>query len=287
MSFGGTERSSDNAEREHFDISRMVVKIGSNALTEGGTKENPLNLNLIHDIARQCSYLIRNGVQVVIVSSGAVACGRYLLPIEEHGPKDRQIEAAFGQPTVIGTWVTAFKEHGIVAGQALITAQDLKAAEKVMREALVFGALIVNINDVVSAEALQGNFGLTDNDSTAYIAALAIEADRVAMLTNEDGVLDKNKNIVEDGSLADKLAHFGEISKKGTGGMTTKVKIMQNLASRGIGGAIARASRKDIILEIARNTAKDCTLFEAKSSPSTLLRTSNIARQDRLHRAGL
>jgi len=133
-----------------------------------------------------------------------------------------------------------------------------------MKEALVFGALVVNINDVVSAEALQGDFGLTDNDSTAYIAALAIEADKVAMLTNEDGVLDKNKNIVEDGSLADKLAHFGEISEKGTGGMTTKVQIMQRLASKGIGGAIAKASRKDIILEIARNTAKQCTFFEPK-----------------------
>lgn len=263
MSFIGAERLSGNAEHEHFDIHRMVVKIGSNALTEGGTKENPLNLNLIRDIARQCSYLIKNGVQVVIVSSGAVACGRNLLPIEEHGPKDRQVEAAFGQPTVIGAWVTAFKEHGVVAGQALITAQDLKPAEKVMKQALVFGALVVNINDVVSAEALQGDFGLTDNDSTAYIAALAIEADRVAMLTNEDGVLDKNKNIVEDGSHVDKLAHF-ETSKKGTGGMATKVEIMQKLASRGIGGTIARASRKDIIFEIARGNAKGCTTFKPK-----------------------
>ena len=182
MSFGGTERASGNVEREHFDIHRMVVKIGSNALTEGGSRENPLNLNLIRDIAEQCSHLIRNGVQVVIVSSGAVACGRNLLSVKEHGPKDRQIEAAFGQPTVIGTWVTAFKEHGIVAGQALITAQDLKAASKVMKKALAFGALVVNIDDVLSAEALQGNFGLTDNDSTTYVAALAIEADKVAMI---------------------------------------------------------------------------------------------------------
>lgn len=266
MAFSGAERSSSGVEREQFGIRRMVVKIGSKALTEDGTKDNPLNTELIEDIARQCSYLIKNEVQVVIVSSGAVACGRNLLSIEEHGPRDRQIEAAFGQPSVIEAWVSAFRKYDVVAGQALITARDLPAAEKVMRDALAFGALILNINDVVSAEAVDDNFELVDNDSTTHIAAFAIGADAVAMLTSEDGVLDKDSKVIEDGSNVDNFEQFAEASDEGTGGMITKVGIMQDLSYGGIRGAIAKASRKDIILEIARGNAKGCTIFEPKKS---------------------
>src|SRR3989339_139755 len=115
MSNAGIERESERVEQENF--------------------------------ARQCSHLYQNGVNVVIVSSGAVACGHNLLSsAEEQNTPDRQVEAVFGQPTLIGTWVGAFRKFGVVAGQALITENDLEEARKVLQRSLKSGVVIVNAN---------------------------------------------------------------------------------------------------------------------------------------------
>src|SRR3990167_8913887 len=166
MQFGGSERQ-PSSERKLFVTQRLVVKIGSNVITEGATKEKHLNAEFIDNVARQCSELFKSSVEVVIVSSGAVASGRNLLHIEEHDIRDKQVEAVFGQPTLIGTWVEAFKKFGVVAGQALITENDLEEARKVLQRSLKSGVVIVNANDAVSTTEMEAFLRLADNDRMA------------------------------------------------------------------------------------------------------------------------
>lgn len=264
MLFNGTEREPGSVEQEKFATSRLVVKIGSNVITEGSTKENPLNTELIDDIARQCSHLYKSGVEVVIVSSGAVACGRKLLSIEEHDIRDRQVEAVYGQPTLIGTWVEAFRKYGVVAGQALITENDLDEAKRVLRKSLKSGVVIVNWNDAVNTDEMRAFMRLADNDNSAAEVADAIEADTLLIVTDVEGVLDSSGRLIEDGSSINKDNVFFQGSDKGTGGMSTKVEVLKDSTTRGIRGVIAGAKRQDFILEIAKGNNVSCTTFQPR-----------------------
>ena len=264
MSFTDSERQFGGVEKEQFNTHRLVVKIGSNAITEGSTKDNPLNTELIDNIARQCSDLFKNGVEIVIVSSGAVACGRNLLTIEEHNTGDRQVEAVFGQPTLTGTWVEAFKRYGVVAGQALITENDLNEAKNVLRKSLKSGVVIVNWNDAVNSDQMRAFMRLADNDHSAAEVADAIGADTLLILTDVEGVFDPNNSLIEDGSLINDDNIFFQGSDKGTGGMATKVNVLKDSSKKGIKGIIAGTKRRDFILEIARGNTQGHTLFQPK-----------------------
>ena len=185
----------------------------------------------------QCSHIYKNGVDVTIVSSGAVACGRHLLSkgnIEEDDIQDRQVEAVFGQPTLIGAWVAAFRKYGVKAGQALITENDEEF--------------------LVSA----------DNDRLAAFVATTVKADTVLILTDVEGVLDTNNDLIEDGSLIKDDVPFYQSSEKGTGGMTSKVRVLKELSNQGVKGIIAGAKQQNIILKAARgNTRGISTTFQA------------------------
>ncbi len=258
------ERDLPGAEQESFITHRIVIKIGSNVLTEGATADNPLNTELIDSIARQCSHLYKNGVDVIIVSSGAVACGRHLLSIEERSLQDRQVEALYGQPTLIGTWVQAFKKYRVIVGQALITENDLEEAQKVLQKSFKSGVIIVNANDAVSVSEMQQFLVSADNDRLAGFVAETIEADTIILLTDVDGVLDSKGRLIEDGFRIDNTIQFRQGSDRGTGGMRSKVETLRELASNTrIRGVIASAKQEDVILEIARgNTKGRGTIFQ-------------------------
>lgn len=264
MQVGGAERQSGNTEREHYATQRLVVKIGSNVITEGATKESPLNNEFIDNVARQCSELFKSGIEIVIVSSGAVASGRNLLSIEEHDIRDRQVEAVFGQPTLTSTWVEAFKRYGVVAGQALITENDLDEAKNVLRKSLKYGVVIVNWNDAVNSDEMRAFMRLADNDHSAAEVADAIGADMLLIVTDVEGIFDSNNRLIEDGSLINDDNIFFRGSDKGTGGMATKVNVLKESAKKGIRGIIAGAKRQDFILEIARGNTQGHTLFQPK-----------------------
>lgn len=265
MSNTGAERQPGGVEQEHFVTRRIVVKIGSSTITEDATKENPLNIDLIDDIARQCSQLYRSGIDVVIVSSGAVACGRHLLSIDENDIRDKQVEAVYGQPTLIGTWVNAFRKYGVIAGQALITENDLNEAKSVLQKALKSGVVIVNANDAVSTAEMEEFLVSADNDRLAGFVANTIEADTILILTDVEGVLDANRVLVKDGFLIDESILFHQDSSTGTGGMKSKVEVLKDLANRGIKGIITSAKHNNVVLEAARgNTEGKSTIFQAR-----------------------
>ncbi|OGD83072.1 hypothetical protein A3A54_00200 [Candidatus Curtissbacteria bacterium RIFCSPLOWO2_01_FULL_39_62] len=262
MQFGGSERQ-PSSERKLFVTQRLVVKIGSNVITEGATKEKPLNAEFIDNVARQCSELFKSSVEVVIVSSGAVASGRNLLHIEEHDIRDKQVEAVFGQPTLIGTWVEAFKKFGVVAGQALITENDLEEGKNVLRKSLKHGVVIVNWNDAVNSDEMRAFMRLADNDHGAAEVAEAIDADTLLLVTDVEGVIDAKGQLIEDGSQINDDDIFFEGSDKGTGGMVTKVKVLKDLAQKGIQGIITGTKQQDFILKVAKGNTGGRTSFQS------------------------
>jgi len=265
MSGTGLERQSGGIEQEQFASRSIVVKIGSSTITRGATKESPLNVDLIDDIARQCSQLYKNGVDVVIVSSGAVACGRHLLSIDEDDIRDKQVEAVYGQPTLISTWVNAFRKHGVVAGQALITENDLEEAKKVLPKSLKSGVVIVNRNDAVSTDEMEAFLRLADNDYNTQEVAEIIDADTVLLLTDVDGVLDSNNQLIENSSSIDGETRFFQSSDIGTGGMVTKVRVCKDLSEKGKRCVIANGSRMDVVLDVARGKTLGYTTFQPKT----------------------
>ncbi len=258
------ERRTTTEEQEGFQSKRIVVKIGSSTITHGATKENPLNNSLIDNIARQCSELYKSGVEIVIVSSGAVACGRHLLSIDEADIRDKQIYAVYGQPTLIGKWVDAFKRNGVVAGQALITEDDLEEAKKVLPRALKNGVVIVNRNDAVSTDEMQAFLSLADNDHNAQEVAEIICADTVVLLTDVDGVLDNDRTLIEDGSSIFGDSHYFPGSDVGTGGMLTKVLVSRELSKKGVRSIIANGNRDNVVLDVARGMTTGYTTFQPK-----------------------
>jgi len=252
-------------EAEKFQTSRMVVKIGSSTITEGGTTEQPLNLILINSIARQCSELFKSGIQVAIVSSGAVASGKNLLGTTENTIRDRQVEAVFGQPALIHAWIEAFHKYEICAGQMLLMEDDLTKPLTTLKQSLKKGPVIINANDATSSQEMKQLLVSADNDKLASFVALSVDADTLIILTDVDGVKDTKGCVIEDGSLIKGNVVFNRMSKDGTGGMKSKVNVLENVTKHGIKGVIA-AAKGDIILDVARGTATDCTVFKAEQS---------------------
>lgn len=257
----------ENHEQEKFVIQRMVVKIGSSTIIEGGTYEQPLNLDLITSIANQCSILFKAGVEVAIVSSGAVASGKSLLEIDEQSVSDRQIEAIFGQPALIHAWIEAFRRFGIIAGQILLTENDLKTPPETLKKALKKGVVVINANDAINSQEMEQFLVSADNDKLAGFVAKAIGADTLLILTDVDGVKDGNGCVIEDGMEINETIVFVNKSKPGTGGMASKVMVLQELAKLQIKGVIASPGEK-IVLDAARGTLSGCTVFDIVKSTS-------------------
>lgn len=251
----------NNTEKEKFFTQTIVIKVGSNALTQGATQEQPLDLDLIDDIARQCSILFKSGVKVVLVSSGAVASGKQLLGKKEEDMVDRQVEALFGQPGLMREWVGNFKKYGVKCGQVLVTEIDLPKAVPVIKRAIEEGIVIVNENDTVSDEEMRQFLVSADNDRLAGFVTARMGADTLLTLTNVRGVLDGEGKLVEDGKSA-KVEMLDGKSEAGTGGMKSKVYVSMLASQSGKDAYIASASYPDIILKVARREAKGiCTVF--------------------------
>lgn len=183
--FGSNQEKPINQEqKERFIARRMVVKIGSSLISKDG---DPLNREFMDDIARQSSRLFKSGVEVFIVSSGAVVGGDWLIRekgidinqlfsvhlqslTEEEGKVflDR-VRAFYGQAELMSAWREAFAHYGILAGQGLYEDKDLKKTNtrEVLESCCKIGVPIINANDAVSDFEMR-QFALSaDNDKLA------------------------------------------------------------------------------------------------------------------------
>lgn len=240
----------------------MVVKIGSSTLINS---EGKLNRSYISQLADQAAQLRRLGWQLVIVSSGAVACGLDILGISKR-PADMpslQAAASVGQIGLASVYDEEFSARGLVSSLVLLTRHDtanrtsyLHARDTMLRLLELGVTPIVNENDTTSVEEIK--FG--DNDTLAAVVSCLIKADLCVICSDIDGLytanpqLDPSATLIEQvcGIDADILGLAGDsTSSVGTGGMITKLKAARVLMTAGIPMVICHGKAEHQLVDLA------------------------------------
>ena len=239
-----------------------VVKIGSSLLTSFG---NGLARESIHDWAGQIHQLRQDGIDVVLVSSGSIAEGMARMGWTErpHALYKLQAAAAVGQMGLIQAYESAFKEYGVHTAQILLTHEDLSHRRRYLNARSTLRTLlemkivpIVNENDTVVTDEIR--FG--DNDTLGALVANLVEAERLVILTDTNGLYDTdptvhaNAKLIETAQAGDlaleKMAGAGAPGKLGRGGMLTKIQAAAKAARSGATTVIANGQKEQILLAI-------------------------------------
>lgn len=246
---------------------RLVVKIGSALLTNDGRGLDVEALGLWVD---QMAALVKQGVELVVVSSGSVAEGMSRLGWKQRPEQlhELQAAAAVGQMGLVQTWEAQFKRHGIHTAQILLTHDDLSDRKRylngrsTLRALLDFGVVpIVNENDTVVTDEIR--FG--DNDTLGALVTNVVEADGLIILTDQLGLFDKDPRKHSDASLiTERFAGDRELDAMaggsagvlGRGGMQTKLRAARLAARSGaftviaggrIEGVLSRLRQGDVV----------------------------------------
>jgi len=256
---------------------RCVIKIGSALLTNDGSA---LNTAGIVTWVEQISALRNSGVEVVLVSSGAVAEGMCRLGLTKRPDTvhDLQAAAAVGQMGLIQSYESAFSKFDLHTAQVLLTHDDLSNrqrylnARNTVRSLLKLGVIpIINENDTVVTDEIR--FG--DNDTLAALVANLIEADYLIILTDQNGLFDRNPREHDDAKLIaqasandDSLAAMAEggAGTLGRGGMATKVSAAKLASRSGASTLIAAGKEENVITRLFSGEALG-TLLYAEQTP--------------------
>ncbi|MDR2039767.1 MAG: glutamate 5-kinase [Bacteroidales bacterium] len=260
---------------------RITLKIGSNVLTlpDG----NP-NEALIAKLVEQMVYLRKEGIEILLISSGAVASGRKVIKTPRHcdAVSCRQLWAAVGQVRLIQLYGELFARHDMVCSQVLATKEDFRDRRHFLNMRNCLDALlhnhvipIINENDVVSVTELM----FTDNDELSGLITDMMGSDALIILSNIDGIYDglpsdpasKVIPVIEpDNATASKFIAPTQ-SNFGRGGMLTKFAIAKKVASSGTPVHIANGFTEDILKKIV-SREKDIvqTLFTPGHKTSTI-----------------
>ena len=238
---------------------RIVIKVGSNVLTRDDRK---LDVTRVSAICDQIAWLRQHDVEVILVSSGAVACGRSELKVDHtlDSVEQRQLFSAIGQVKLIGLYYEFFREFGIHVGQVLTQKENFKPGEQYrnqqacMKVMLENGVLpIVNENDTVSVTELM----FTDNDELSGLIAQMMDADTLILLSNIDGIFDRHPDDPEATLIAKvepgrDLSEYIQPEKSafGRGGMHSKYTTASKVAQAGIRVIIANGERANILPDL-------------------------------------
>lgn len=256
MSFKEVNRHSSEGDRdkegEEYVTKRIVVKIGSNTLTGG---KNTLDIPFMNEIARHLSVLYHNGVEVLLVTSGAVVLGAESLE-EIKTTRQKQKAAVFGQSRLMKQWSTLFENWGIVnVGQLLITESDLENVKEVLADSLKVGVVIANANDPVNSDEMRQLRLSADNDKLAGFLRETCNADTLLLLTDVDGLMDRDGNLIStficDEETREIFSTKGK-SSQGTGGILSKHTVACEQASLGTRVVIGNGGEPNIILRVAK-----------------------------------
>ncbi|WP_288131813.1 glutamate 5-kinase [Accumulibacter sp.] len=258
---------------------RMVIKVGSALVTNNG---EGLDLAAIDEWARQIAELCQTGRQVILVSSGAIACGLQRLgwnrrPRAVH---ELQAAAAVGQMGLAQVYERAFARYDLHTAQILLTHDDLADrkrylnARSTLSTLLQFGVVpIINENDTVVTDEIK--FG--DNDTLGALVANLVEADCLIILTDQQGLFtadprkDASATLIREGlagTPALEAMAGGVGSALGKGGMITKVIAAKRAARSGAHTVIASGRETDVIVRLARGEPLG-TLLVSETQPLT------------------
>lgn len=239
-------------------VRRVVIKVGSRVLTvEGGG----LDYDAISRLCDEMAGLRQQGIEVILVSSGAVAAGRDALRSADTTLTipQKQAAAAVGQPLLMQAYQQACTRHGLVTAQILLTAEDLANrnrflnARTTLEALLTAGALpVINENDSVAVAEIK--FG--DNDNLSALVTSLAEADLLLILTDIEGLYSANPASDPDAELIPLVRSItreiermagGSGSNVGTGGMATKVTAAKKAARFGVPTILAPGKQPGVI----------------------------------------
>ncbi len=243
------------------DAHRWVVKIGSTLITNDG---RGLDTAAIKSWVDQLAALRSQGRQMLLVSSGAVAEGMARLGMKQrpHALHELQAVAAVGQMGLIEYYENCFKTHGLHTAQVLLTHEDLSNRQRYLNARSTLNTLlemgvvpIINENDTVASDELR----LGDNDTLGALVANLVEAELLVILTDQQGLFDKDPRQHDDARLIRKaratdgtlLTIAGGGGRLGSGGMRTKITAAQRAARSGASTVIASGAIDNVLLSIA------------------------------------
>jgi len=248
---------------------RIVAKFGTSLLTGGG---NHLNQEMMGSLITQVAKLHKQGRELLIVSSGAIAAGRSQLGLtrERKGTPFKQVLASVGQGRLMNVYEQLLSQHNITVAQALLTKADLadRAGYLNTRNTLLalmeLGVIcIVNENDVVAIDEIQeAKFG--DNDNLSAMVANLVDADLLLLLTDKPGLCTADPQTHPDARLIAEVKRIdseieqlaaGTAGNLGTGGMITKIEAAKLATASGVTVIIADGREPDIILRLVAGEA--------------------------------
>lgn len=242
-------------------LTRIAVKIGSNVLTR---RDGTLDVTRMSALVDQIAELHKAGIEIILVSSGAVASGRSEVhPARKLDSVDqRQLFSAVGQAKLINRYYELFREHGIPVGQVLTMKESFATRRHYLNQKncmtvmLENGVIpIVNENDTISVSELM----FTDNDELSGLIASMMDAQALIILSNIDGIYngspsDPASEVIPEIGQDKDLSTYIQTSKSsfGRGGMLTKTNIARKVADEGIAVIIANGKRDNILVDLLR-----------------------------------
>ncbi|QNL48889.1 glutamate 5-kinase [Olivibacter sp. SDN3] len=284
-----------------FQYKRIIVKVGSNVIT----KDDGLpDSGRIKHLVNQLAAIKKEGVDVILVSSGAVASGRSLVSLKESRQPVaiRQVLSSVGQVQLIHTYSELFNIHDMLCAQVLVTKEDFRDRVHYLNMKNCLNSLlqhniipIVNENDVVSVTELM----FTDNDELAGLIASMLNADALIILSNIDGIYDGDPKLATSRIIEQIQGNdynFSSIIKPekstfGRGGMVTKTSIARKVSKLGIAVHIANGKRDEVLFDLLmgklthsyfvpekRKSGKKKWIAHAESSANGIVKLNNGAK---------
>lgn len=245
---------------------RIVVKVGTSTLAHATGR---LNIQRMERLCRVLSDLKNAGHEIILVSSGAIGMGvgKLNLPGRPADMPSKQAAAAVGQCELMYTYDKQFTEYSHTVAQLLLTGEDIKSEQRsrnvrnTLSRLLELGALpIINENDAVATDEIGVENTIGENDSLSAIVVAAIGADLLVLLSDIDGLYDKDPRRHPDARLIptvervdDELFTLAEDSSTGlgTGGMITKLRAAAIATEAGCEMVIANGSKPEVLYDIA------------------------------------
>ncbi|MCR5081416.1 MAG: glutamate 5-kinase [Treponema sp.] len=252
---------------------KIVIKIGSNTLAK---KDGTINVEFMEKFASECGALMKQGKQLIVVSSGAQVAG--LSTIEGWAHKGdihyRQALASIGQVELMHKWRCAFKKESLHVAQLLLTKDDFEDKHRTLNIRNTLFTLvdenvipIINENDSIATD----EFFIGDNDNLSALTANLWSADLLILFSDIDGIYTDNPKTNPDAKLIESVDNIDELLKQikigstnsfGTGGIATKIEAAAKTTKCGIPLLLANGGKENAITHLADGTQKG-TLFIA------------------------
>lgn len=272
-----TQQHKQRHQNRSVMYQRIVVKLGTSVLTGGTPKlDHPHMVELV----RQCAELYRQGREIVICTSGAIAVGRHRLDFPDipSTVTNKQMFAAVGQSRLMQMWERYFEIYGIHVGQILLTRADVTNRRRYLNARDTLHTLlehrivpVINENDAVATEEIK----VGDNDNLSALVSTLAEADLLLLLTDQPGLFTADPRTHPDAQLIPEVHKIdetvkalagGSVSGLGVGGMATKLQAADVARRAGADVVIAAGSAPNVITRIASGESVG-TRFPAIENP--------------------